>query len=83
MQLVQHDRERRGDLARQLAGVALDLEPDAALAGRDRLLDHAQQRLHDVAELDLLAGLPGERLVHDRDRADPALGLLDRLTGLG
>ena len=37
-QLVEHDRERRGHLARQLAGVALDLEPERHVGRRDGLL---------------------------------------------
>ena len=50
-QLVEHDRERRRDLARQLAGVALDLEAQIACSGDDDgLLDQPRERPHDLVE---------------------------------
>ena len=77
-QLVEHHRERGGQLAGQLARVADHLEPQAAVAGRHRLLHHPHERLHDLTEVDELPRLARQRLVDDRDRADPALRLGDR-----
>ncbi len=77
-ELVQHDRERRRDLAGQLAGVAFDLEPDRELGRRRRVLDQTRERPHDLVERDDVAGVSRQRLVHDRDRADAALRLHQR-----
>ena len=74
-QLVQHDRERRCDLTRQLARVAVDAEPDAQLRRRSRVLDQAGERPHDLAEVHDVARLARQGLVHDRDRPDATLGL--------
>ena len=82
-QLVEHDRERRGEVARQHAGVALDREPQVAVGAGDGLGHHPHQRLHDVVEAHDVAGVARQRLVHDRDRADAPLRLLDRRLRLG
>ena len=46
---------------------------------RGDLGDHRQHPVGDLVELHPLVQVLGQRLVHDRDRADPADGLLERL----
>ena len=82
-ELVEHHRERGGEIAGQHAGVALDRQAQVAVGAGDGLGDHPHERLHDVVEAHLVARLARQRLVHDRDRADPPLRLLDRLLRLG
>ena len=47
------------------------------------LLDHADERPHDLDEGDVVAGLPGQRLVDERDGADAPHRLLDGRLRLG
>ena len=82
-ELVEHDRERRRDLARQLARVAFDLEADRVLGRRRGVLDEPGERPHDLVERHDVARLARQRLVHDRDRADPPLRLRQRGPRLG
>ena len=80
-QLGEHHGQRRGHLGGQLAGVALDAEGHRSV-GEHTVLGHAHQRAHDVVEVDLLARLPRQDLVHQGDRADAALGLVEGLAPL-
>ena len=82
-ELVQHDGERCRDLAGEVAGVPFDAEADPQLRRRGGVLDQASQRPHDLAEVHDVAGLARQRLVHDRDGTDPALGFRERGPGFG
>ena len=53
------------------------------LGRRRRVLDEPRQRPHDLVEAHDVAGVARQRLVHDRDRADPPLRLRERGPGLG
>ena len=66
------------------SGVARSVDERAELAvdddldgvqGQHRVLDQQHERAHDLVEDDLLARLAREHLVHDGDRAHPALRL--------
>ena len=56
-ELVEHDRERGGEIAREHPGVAFDREPQVAVGAGDGLRDDAHERLHDVVEAHLVARL--------------------------
>ena len=74
--LGEHHRQRGGDLGVQ------DAEAAGAPAGhlaRGDLRDHRQHPVGDLVELHPLVQVLGQRLVHDRDRTDPAYRLLERL----
>ena len=60
------------------AGVALHGEAHRAVLRRHALLDHASEGAHDLHEGDVVARLPRQRLVHERDGADAPHRLLDR-----
>ena len=75
-QLGQDHGQRRGHVGRHLAQAAGHLE--GQVAGDDRVLGHPDQRGDDLVEGDLVARLPGQDLVDDGDRPDPALGLEQR-----
>ena len=76
--LGQHHRQRRRHLGRELT--------ERALAGRGQLgglrarrrCTHRGQPVGDLVEVDALVERLAQRLVHDRDRPDPANGLLER-----
>ena len=68
---------------RQGPGVAGDLEQDRVVGRHEALLDHADERAHDLEEGHFLAGLVRQRLVHECDRTDAAHRLLDGGLGLG
>ena len=81
-QLGEHDGQRGGHAGRQLAAVALDPEAHRPLRRLQRVLGQAQQGPDDLDEGHVVAGLPGQRLVHDGDGADAADRLGQHLLGL-
>jgi len=72
-----------GALLPHLAGVALHREAHGPLGRGERLLEQAHQGPHDVVERDHLTRRPRQRLVDDRDRADPPLRLGQCATRFG
>ena len=76
-QLGEHHRDRGRGLRAQHAEGALPADPRPA-AERAHVGDHAAEPVGDVVEGDALLDRLAERLVHDRDRADPAYRLLER-----
>ena len=73
----QHQRERHRHVRRQRAEGARQLRGHPDL-GPGHLGRHHDDPVRDLVEGDDLVGRVRQRLVHDRDRADPADGVLER-----
>ena len=77
------DGQRRGHLSRELTGVTLETDVDLAVGQGQAVGDHPDDRPAHLSELDSLPGVARQRLVHQGDGRDTALGLLESGPRLG
>ena len=80
-ELGQHHRQRGGGLVGQQPERPLPAY-DEPVGARADVGDHHPEPVGDLVEPDLVEHLLAQRLVHDRDRADPADSLLEGQLGL-